>query len=126
MFQNIPTIHFTQLPYTQTTNSCTRPMVPTNLWKRIPIHILTVCITTTIYQKSKYIQQIIGSLLYYTRSVNPKILYTINVISYQQSNRTEYTYKLITHLLNYMHTYPVATIRYHQSNMVLNFHSDAS
>ena len=50
----------------------------------------------------------------------------LSEISSQQSDPTENTMKQVNQFLNYIWTYPDAIIRYHASDMILNFHSDAS
>ena len=72
------------------------------------------------------IQQIIGSLLYYGRAVDPTILVALGSIASQQNQPTETTAAAVTKLLNYVSTHPNATIRYHKSDMILHVHSDAS
>lgn len=59
-------------------------------------------------QKSKNVQQIIGSLLYYARAVDPTILVALGSISQQQSAPTENTWLAVKQLLDYCGTYPDA------------------
>ena len=56
--------------------------------------------------KIKYIQTIIGSLLYYAREVDPTMLVAIGTIASQQSHGTTHTIKALNHLLDYASTYP--------------------
>jgi hypothetical protein len=74
----------------------------------------------------KYIQQVVGSFLYYARTVDPTILMALSEIATQQNKPTENTKKRVDNLLDYMATHPMAKIRYRASDMVLNIHSDAS
>ena len=74
----------------------------------------------------KRIQGIVGSLLYYARAVDNKLLATLSAISSQQAHATENTAKAVTQLLDYVATYPSDGITYRASNMVLAAHSDAS
>ena len=74
----------------------------------------------------KYIQQVIGSFLYYARAIDMTILMALSAIAAEQSKPTERTMQRIRHLLDYMHSNPNATIRFRASDMVLNIHSDAS
>ena len=74
----------------------------------------------------KQIQKIIGSLLYYSRAVNPTILVALSTLASEQKVPTAATATAITKLLNYVATHPNATISYHKSDMVLCTHSDAS
>ena len=74
----------------------------------------------------KYIQQVVGSFLYYARAVDPTILMALSDIATQQNKPTENTKKRVDQFLDYMATHPMAKIRYKASDMVLNIHSDAS
>jgi hypothetical protein len=74
----------------------------------------------------KRIQAIVGSLLYYARAVDNKLLATLSAISSQQAVATENTAKAVHQLLDYVATYPNDGITYRASNMVLAAHSDAS
>jgi len=72
------------------------------------------------------IQQVIGTMLYYGRAVDPTVLAAIGTIGAEQSQATASTAKDVVKLLNYLATHPDATIRCHASGMVLHVHSDAS
>jgi hypothetical protein len=61
------------------------------------------------------IQKVTVSVLYYARAVEPTVLMPLNDIATKQKN-----------LLDYLETHPDATIRYHESDMILHIHSDAS
>ena len=74
----------------------------------------------------KRIQGIVGSLLYYARAVDNKLLATLSTISAQQAKATQQTEKTVTQLLDYVATYPNDGITYRASNMILSAHSDAS
>ena len=74
----------------------------------------------------KRIQGIIGSLLYYARACDNKLLATLSTISAQQAKATENTAKAVTQLLDYVATYPNDGITYRASNMILAAHADAS
>ena len=74
----------------------------------------------------KYIQQVVGSLLYYARALDNTILPALNAISTQQSQPTENTLKQCKRLLDYVSTYKHTYLRYYSSNMVLHVDSDAA
>jgi hypothetical protein len=74
----------------------------------------------------KCIQQIVGSVLYYARAVDPTILMALSNIAPQQATPTENTRKQVKQFLDYMWTHPNAKIHYRTSNMILNVHFDAS
>ena len=74
----------------------------------------------------KYIQQVVGSLLYYARALDNTILPALNDISTQQSKPTENTLKKCKRLLDYVSTYKHTFLRYYASNMILSVDSDAA
>eukprot|EP00804_Cyclotella_cryptica_P019676 CCRYP_016442-RA/>CCRYP_016442-RA protein AED:0.39 eAED:0.39 QI:0/0/0/1/1/0.5/2/0/309 len=74
----------------------------------------------------KFIQQVVGSFLYYCRATDTTIPAALSELSQQQTNATENTLKRCEQFLDYMATHPDATIRYYASDMILNVHSDAS
>ena len=74
----------------------------------------------------KQIQGIIGSLLYYARAVDNKLLATLSTLGAQQACATENTSKAVDQLLDYVATYPSDGITFRASMMVLAAHSDAS
>ena len=67
----------------------------------------------------KYCQVVIGSLLYYGRAVNNKLLMTLSAIGACQASATKNTCTEIKKLLNHCATYPNDGITYRASNMVL-------
>jgi hypothetical protein len=72
------------------------------------------------------IQKVTGSVLYYARAVDPTVLMPLNDIATDQTKATEKTQAATNQLLYYLATHPDATIRYHDSEMILHIHSDAS
>jgi hypothetical protein len=72
------------------------------------------------------LQQLTGTLLYYTRDVDPTLITPINVLASEQSKATAATAEKVIKLLNYCNTHPETKIRYHASAMILHIHSDAS
>jgi hypothetical protein len=72
------------------------------------------------------LQQLMGTLLYYARAVDPTLIMPINVLTSEQSKATEVTSNKVIKLLNYCNTHPETKIRYHASDMILHIHSDAS
>ena len=65
----------------------------------------------------KYIQQVVGSFLYYARAVDPTILMALSLIAADQAAPTENTMKRVKQFLDYMWTHPDAKIRYRASDM---------
>jgi hypothetical protein len=74
----------------------------------------------------KRIQGIVGSLLYYARAVDNKLLTTLSAIGAQQAKATENTRNAVDQLLDYVATYPTDGTTYRASGMILAAHSDAS
>ena len=74
----------------------------------------------------KRIQGIVGSLLYYARAVDNKLLATLSTIGAQQANATANTQRAVEQLLDYVATYPNDGTTYRASGMILAAHSDAS
>ena len=72
------------------------------------------------------IQEIVGTLLYYARAVDPTMLPAINDIGSQQSKPTATTARHLCQLLDYAASNPNATIQFKASGMVLHIHSDGS
>jgi hypothetical protein len=72
------------------------------------------------------LQQLTGTLLYYSRAVDPTLIMPINVLASEQSKATEVTADKVIKLLNYCNTHPEMKIRYHASDIILHIHSDAS
>jgi hypothetical protein len=78
---------------------------------------------------AKYVnklQQLTGALLYYARAVDPTLIMPINVLASEQSRATADTADKVIKLLNYCNTHPETKIRYHESDMIIYIHSDAS
>jgi hypothetical protein len=75
--------------------------------------------------KKKYIQQVIGTLLYYGCTVDTTILVALSSLASAQSSPAEDTMKRTGHLLDYVAIHPNAIVSYAKSNMILSIHSDA-
>ena len=72
------------------------------------------------------IQQLIGSIRYYARDVENKLLVGLRELSQQQSFPTEATDTDMLQLINYITTYPYDRITYRASSMVLSGHADVA
>ena len=73
----------------------------------------------------KFIQAVMGTLLYYSRAVDPTMLVALNAIATQQAAPTERTRQRIDQLLDYAASQEEAVLTYRASDMVLAIHSDA-
>jgi hypothetical protein len=69
-------------------------------------------------------QEIVGTLLYNTRAVDPTLLVLLSALASQLSTATTITIKAVSHILDYYSTHPESTIRYFASDMQLKIHSD--
>jgi hypothetical protein len=74
----------------------------------------------------KRVEDIVGTLLYYARAVDPTLLTTLSAIAACQSNGTRAVADASHQLLNYVATHPNAGIWYKACNMVLSVHMEAS
>ena len=74
----------------------------------------------------KRLQQVVGTLLFYARAVDPTMLVALGTLAAQQTKGTEATMTACCQLLDYAATHPDAAIRYRKSGMILMIHSDAS
>ena len=72
------------------------------------------------------VQAVSGTFAFYARGVDPTMLPALNEISSQQAAPTVDTAKKCNMLMDYAHTYPNATLRYHASDMILYIEADSS
>jgi hypothetical protein len=72
------------------------------------------------------IQSISGNFLYHGRACDPCILPALYKLASEQASPTTDTIAKADMLMDYLHTYPNAIIRYHASNMILKITSDAA
>ena len=76
-------------------------------------------------EQKTYVQEVIGTFLYYARCVDASMLPALGTLATQQASPTKNT-KKCKQFLNYAANHPDAVVTYHASNMVLAGHSDAS
>eukprot|EP00957_Ditylum_brightwellii_P135422 10325547-Ditylum_brightwellii.AAC.1 len=74
----------------------------------------------------KCVQDIVGTLLYYSQAVDPMLAAALSTIVSQQANATKKTEAACHQLLDYVATHPNAAVWFLASNMILTVHSDAS
>jgi hypothetical protein len=72
------------------------------------------------------VQKIVGSILYYARSVDSTVLIGLSSIAAEQTKATEKTHSRCHQLLDYLASNPDAKIQFHKSDMIMNIHLDAS
>ena len=73
-----------------------------------------------------FVQQVLGTFLYYARAVDNTMLVAINELGTQQSKGTKNTLQAVAQLLDYAASNPDAEVRFVASNMCLHIESDAS
>jgi hypothetical protein len=76
--------------------------------------------------EKKYIQEVIGTFLYYGRAVDSTMLTALSAIASAQAEPTEETMTHCKQFLDYAATHQDAILTYKASDMVLVVHSDAS
>ena len=77
-------------------------------------------------KKTKYVQAVGGTFLYYARAIDCTMLPALNEIASVQSKPTAKTLQKVDMLLDYAATYPDAKIRFYASDMILHVSSDAA
>ena len=73
-----------------------------------------------------FVQQVLGSFLYYARVIDLTTLHVLSAIALDQVNPTESTRRHIHQLLDYMHTTPNTVMHLYASDIILHVRSDAS
>ncbi len=76
-------------------------------------------------EEKTYVQEVIGTFLYYARCVDALMLPALGTLATQQAIPTKNTMKKIKQFLDFAEMHPDAVITYHASNMVLAGHSNA-
>ena len=77
-------------------------------------------------QETIPVQSVLGTFLYYARSIDGAMLTDINDIGTQQAEPTKNTQVKIERLLNYAATYPHVKLRFHTNGIILQVDSDAA
>jgi hypothetical protein len=72
------------------------------------------------------LQEVIGTLLFYTRAIDSTMPVALDTLAAAQTKSTQATATSLTQFLNYCAMHPDTTIRFHASDMILQFDSDAS
>jgi hypothetical protein len=74
--------------------------------------------------RMKRIQQIVGSILYYARTIDMTVLMALSSIALEQTKATEKTMGRCIQLLDYLASNSEAKVRYHASDMIMKIHSN--
>ncbi len=78
------------------------------------------------FEEKQLLQSVIGTLLYYTRPVDPSICTAVHELATNQSQPIIQDMKKMDRILQYLSTHQNMGIRYYASNMRCNLLSDAS
>ena len=73
-----------------------------------------------------FIQQVLGTFLYYARAVDSTMLVALSAIASEQSRPTKSTMNKVDQFLDYVASQDEAILTYRASDMILAVHSDAS
>ena len=74
----------------------------------------------------KHVQEIVGAFIWYGQACDPTLTASLSAISSRQTKGTDAVLAACHQLLDYLATHPNAAIRYHASDMILAFDTDAS
>ncbi len=77
-------------------------------------------------EDKKFIQELIGTFLYYAQFVSSTMLAALGSIATKQASPTKNTMKKVQQFLDYASTHPDAIVTHHVSDMVLTGHSNTS
>jgi UDP-N-acetylglucosamine 2-epimerase len=77
-------------------------------------------------EEKTYVQEVIGTFLYYTRCVVASMLPALGMLATQEASPTKNTMKKIKQFLDFAATHPDAVVTYHATNTVLAGHSNAT
>ena len=77
-------------------------------------------------EDKKYVQEVVGTFLYYAGCVDSTMLTALGSIATQQMNPTKNTMIKVKQFLDYAFTHLNAIVTYQASDMVLAAHSDRS
>ena len=73
-----------------------------------------------------FVQQVLGTFLYYGRAVDSTMLVALGSIATDQARPTKTTLEKVEQFLDYAASQDYAVVSYHASDMVMAVHSDAS
>ena len=77
-------------------------------------------------EAKKYIQKVLGTFLYYSRTVDPTMLVALSAIASEQASPTRATMKKVDQFLDCATSQEQAVLAYEASDMVLEVRSDSS
>ena len=77
-------------------------------------------------EDTKWVQQVVGTFLYYARALDCTMLTAVNKIASRQACPTQQVKDACQRLLDYSATWPEVELVFQASDMILKAHSDAS
>jgi hypothetical protein len=77
-------------------------------------------------KRIKRVQHIVGSILYYARTVDMMVSLALSMIAIDQTKATKKTMAKCMQLLDYLAYHADTKVRFYASNMIMNVHLDAS
>ena len=77
-------------------------------------------------EKIKRVQEIVGNFVWYSRACDPALAASLSAIASHLTKGIEDVMTACHQLLDYLATQPDAAIRYHASDMILDFDTEAS
>ena len=77
-------------------------------------------------EEKLFVQQVLGTFLYYARAVDSTMLVALSAIASEQAKPTKATMEKVDQFLDYAASQEEAVLTYRASDMVLAIHSDAS
>ena len=75
-------------------------------------------------EEKTFVQQVVGTFLYYGRVVDSTMLTALSVIASEQASPTENTLRKARKFMNYAATHLDAVLTYRKSDILLAVHSD--
>jgi hypothetical protein len=72
----------------------------------------------------KPVKKIVGSILYYARTINMTVLMALSSIVTEQTKATDWTLERRMQFLDYLASNNPAKVRFHASDVIMNIHSD--
>jgi hypothetical protein len=101
------------------------PHVPPNYGAKTQYATNEVDAPEVSAEEKTYIQQVLGTFLYYARAVDCTMLVALGSIATEQAKPTKKTLEKVDQLLDYAASQETAVLTFHASDMVLAIHSDA-
>ena len=96
------------------------------IYSKLPSPINEPDLPIVSSKQIQYVQQVLGSLLYYAIAVDSTLLVAISELASIQTKATSLTLNKVSWLLDHVATNPNVTVTFIASDMQLRAHSEAS